>query len=189
MRNESRSRWSEREKLLSRAWREERKKRSREECLGSEEKWRTKEEETLSKHGGVSGDESPAVWAKPRLAGLSKDRGSPSTITRMHFEQLSCLVIAITTCHPPCSPRREKRRVRDPAAPFRRYMDSFAASGQKLGAYPLVPARPPWPSLRILLPPWNRYREGIMGCFRGGAFSICSLLSSIYIRAGYCNWV
>lgn len=51
----------------------------------------------------------------------------------MHFEQLSGPVIAITTCHPPCAPRREKRgRVRDPAAPFRWYMDSFAASGQKL---------------------------------------------------------
>lgn len=49
------------EREREREEREKRKKRNREECLGSEEKWQTEEGETLSKHGGVSGDESPAV--------------------------------------------------------------------------------------------------------------------------------
>ena len=78
---------------------------------------------------------------------------------------------------------------RDPAAPFRRYMDSFAASGQKLGAYP-PPTILPDPPRGYFYHPAIVTGEGIMGCFRGGAFSICSLLLRyiyIYIRAGYCK--
>lgn len=75
---------------------------------------------------------------------------------------------------------------RDPAAPFRQYMDSFAASGQKLGAYP-PPTILPDPPHGYFYHPAIVTGEGIMGCFRGGAFSICSLLlRCIYI---YSCWV
>lgn len=69
---------------------------------------------------------------------------------------------------------------RDPAAPFRRYMDSFAASGQKLGAYP-PPTILPDPPRGYFYHPAIVTGEGIMGCFRGGALLNLLLAPSIYI--------
>lgn len=59
-------------------------------------------EETLSKHGGVSRDESPAARAKRRLAGLSKD-SDPRRRSLECTSKSYLAVIAITTCRPACA--------------------------------------------------------------------------------------